>query len=233
MCCKTHDFCFAIALKRAKLTDKVASFLMTSRLLLFFTTLGSSLAVSPLVVADEAAKPRIGEIQEANAEKNAEPASIDKVKISRTTIFDETEIKKLYKESKAQNEKMNEGLPAHLNSEEMELVTLKTLNVGGDDIKLQRELMEVLDPKPRRRLERIADLDPDAAHEMMVTMRNDQEFMSGQYDRPVSAGDPGRSANFNAGQIAGAFDKLISSLKSSRAKREKQQKELDALQNQK
>ena len=206
---------------------------MTFRSLLFFTFLGLSLVVGPLGLSDEAAKLRIGETKEANAERRVEPASIDKVKISRTTIFDETEIKRLYKESKAQNEKMNEGLPAHLNSEEMELVTLKTLNVGGDDIKLQRELMEVLDPKPRRRLERIADLDPDAAHEMMVTMRNDQEFMSGHYDRPVSAGDPGRPANFNAGQIAGAFDKLISSLQSSRAKREKQQKELEALQNQK
>lgn len=205
--------------------------MMTSRPLLFLTALGFSFALCPVWGADDEAKPRIGEIDTAETEKKAEPVSVDKVKISRTTVFDETEIKKLYKESKAQNEKMNEGLPAHLNSEEMELVTLKTLNVGGDELKLQRDLMEVLDPKPRRRLERIADLDPDAANEMLVTMRNDQEFMSGQYDRPTIAGDPGRPANFTAGQIAGAFDKLISSLQSSRAKRQKEQKEQEALQN--
>lgn len=209
---------------------------MTSRSLPFLITLGFSLVVSPVWGADEATKPRIGEIETVKTEgtgKNEEPVSVDKAKIRRTTVFDETEIKKLYKESKAQNEKMNEGLPAHLNSEEMELVTLRTLNVGGDDLRLQRDLIEVLDPQPRRRLARIADLDPDAANEMLVTMRNDQEFMSGQYDRPVSAGDPGRSANFNAGQIAGAFDKLITSLQNSKAKREKRQKELEALQNQK
>lgn len=204
---------------------------MTSRPRLFLTAIGFSFILSPVWAADEQTKPRIGEMEAVKAEEKAEPVSVDKAKISRTTVFDETEIKKLYKESKAQNEKMNEGLPAHLNSEEMELVTLKTLNVGGDDLKLQRDLMEVLDPKPRRRLERIADLDPDAANEMLVTMRNDQEFMSGQYDRPTIAGDPGRPANFTAGQIAGAFDKLISSLQSSRAKKEKQQKELEALQN--
>jgi len=184
------------------------------------------LVIAPLWGADEAEKPRIGEQPLAKSEESAEkskPVSVENAKISRTTVFDETEIKKLYRESKAQNEKMNEGLPAHLNAEEMELVTLKALDVGGDDLQLQRDLMERLDPKPRRRLQRIAELDPEAANEMLVTMRNDQEFMSGQYDRPIAAGDPGRTADFTGSQIAGAFDKLINALQSSRAKRQKVQ----------
>lgn len=197
---------------------------MNSRFLPLFIILASSVAIAPLWGADEPEKPRIGEqplVNEQTSANEAKPVSVENAKISRTTVFDETEIKKLYKESKAQNEKMNEGLPAHLNAEEMELVTLKTLNVGGADLKLQRDLMETLDPKPRRRLQRIAELDPDAANEMLVTMRNDQEFMSGQYDRPIAAGDPGRTADFTGSQIAGAFDKLVNALQSSRAKRQK------------
>lgn len=200
---------------------------MTSRLLILIWTLTFGVFANSVFGADGDAPRKIGEIEPVKEAKEAsevdEEALIANAKISRTTVFDEVAIKKLYKDSKAQNEKMSEGLPAHLNSEEMELVTLKTLNVGGDDLKLQRDLMERLDPKPRRRLERIADIDPDAANEMMVTMRNDQEFMSGQYDRPVAAGDPGRPANFTGSQIAGAFDKLINALQGSKAKRAKEE----------
>ena len=66
---------------------------------------------------------------------------------------------------------------------------------------------------PRRRLQRIAEIDPDAAYEMMVTTRNDQEFMSGQYDRRTTAGDPGRPANFTGGQLATAFEKAVELLR--------------------
>ncbi len=174
------------------------------------------------MAADE---PRIGEIEiEAKDEKKPE-VSVDEVKIQRTTVFDEAEIKKLYKKHKARNDEMNDALPAHLNGEDMELVTLKTLNVEANNSRTQRALMERLDPRPRQRLERIAAIDPDAAHEMMVTMRNDEAFMSGANDRRRIAGDPGRSAYFNGTQLAGIFDRALTAISSNRGKKKKKEKE--------
>jgi hypothetical protein len=179
-----------------------------------------------LYVAGGADAPKIGEIEiDAKSEEKAE-ISVDDVKISRTTVFDETEIKRLFKESKVRNDKMNEGLPAHLNGEEMDLVTLKTLNVEGNDLRSQKELAERLDPRPRQRLlARIAAFDPDAAHEMMVTMRNDEAFMSGSNDRRRIAGNPGSTANFNAGQLAGALDKALTALNNALGKKKKKESE--------
>ncbi|MEC7906256.1 MAG: hypothetical protein VYC82_03440 [Verrucomicrobiota bacterium] len=187
---------------------------MSLRPIVFFISLALSIG-GPALLGQEGKKElRIGEqplIKEEAPKK--EPASIDGAKLRRTSVFDETEIRKLYKEAKTQNDKLNEGLPAHLNGEELDLVTLKTLDVGGTDIQLQRDLVERLDPKPRRRLQRIAEFDPEAAYDMMVTTRNDQEFMSGQYDRPATAGDTGRPANFSGNQLYTAFERAVELLR--------------------
>ncbi len=201
---------------------------MAPRLTAFYLALALAFAAIPTsVIADEEANsPKIGEVVvESNegSKKAAASVDVDKVKLRRTTIFDETEIKKLYKDSKSQNEKLNEGLPAHLNPEEMDLVTLKTLNVGGADLKLQRDLVEALDPQPRRRLQRIAEIDPDAAHEMMVTMRNDHEFMTGRYDRASSSGDPGRQADFTGATLGKAIENAISALQKATGSKKKEE----------
>ncbi|MDE0768623.1 MAG: hypothetical protein OSB19_09545 [Opitutaceae bacterium] len=173
--------------------------------------------------AEEAEKPRIGEMEiEAKAEKKAD-VPIENVKIKRTTVFDEAEIKKLYKSAKLHNDKMNEGLPAHLNGEEMDVITLKTLNVEGNDLREQRDLMERLDPRPRQRLARLREFDPDAAHEMMVTMRNDEAFMAGANDRGVSAGNPGRAGYFDSRQMARALDKALGALNKALGKKKREE----------
>ena len=166
--------------------------------IVFFISLALSIGGPALLGQEETRELRIGEqplVKEQAPKK--EPASIDGAKLRRTSVFDE----------------LNEGLPAHLNGEELDLVTLKTLDVGGTDIQLQRDLVERLDPKPRRRLQRIAEFDPEAAYDMMVTTRNDQEFISGQYDRRATAGDPGRSANFSGNQLYTAFEKAVELLR--------------------
>ena len=187
---------------------------MSLRPSVFFISLALSIGGSSLIGQDDKSNLRIGEqplVKEDGPDKK--PASIDSAKLRRTSVFDETEIRKLYKEAKTQNDKLNEGLPAHLNGEELDLVTLKTLDVGGTDVQLQRDLVERLDPKPRRRLQRIAEFDPEAAYDMMVTTRNDQEFMSGQYDRRTTAGDTGRPANFSGNQLYSAFEKAVELLR--------------------
>lgn len=187
---------------------------MSLRPIVFFISLALSISGSTLLGQEDKKELRIGEQPLVSKEApKKEPASIERAKLRRTSVFDETEIRKLYKEAKTQNDKLNEGLPAHLNAEELDLVTLKTLDVGGTDIQLQRDLVERLDPKPRRRLQRIAEFDPEAAYDMMVTTRNDQEFMSGQYDRRTTAGDPGRSANFSGSQLQTAFEKAVELLR--------------------
>lgn len=195
---------------------------MTARTILSSLSLVFLLCGASLRAADE---PRIGEIEIEAKEAKKPEVSIDDVKIRRTTVFDEAEIKKLYKKHKARNDEMNDALPAHLNGEDMELVTLKTLNVGANNMRTQRALVERLDPRPRQRLARIAAIDPDAAHEMMVTMRNDEAFMSGANDRRRIAGDPGRSVNFNASQLAGVLDKALSALSGSSSKKKKEEEE--------
>lgn len=178
--------------------------------------------------AEEAEKPRIGEMEiEAKAEEKAD-VPIEKVKIKRTTVFDEAEIKKLYKNAKLHNDKMNEGLPAHLNGEEMDVITLKTLNVEGNDLREQRDLMERLDPRPRQRLARLREIDPDAAHEMMVTMRNDEAFMAGANDRRVSAGNPGRAGYFDSRQMGRALEKALGAFNKAIGKKKKKSEEGDS-----
>jgi len=187
---------------------------MSLRLSVFFISIALGIGNFTLRGQEDEKELRIGERPLVTKEEpKREPASIDSAKLRRTSVFDETEIRKLYKEAKTQNEKLNEGLPAHLNAEELDLVTLKTLDVGGTDIQLQRDLVERLDPKPRRRLQRIAEFDPEAAYDMMVTTRNDQEFMSGQYDRRTTAGDTGRPANFSGSQLQTAFEKAVELLR--------------------
>lgn len=187
---------------------------MSLRLSVFFISIALGIGNFTLRGQEDEKELRIGERPLVTKEEpKKEAASIDSAKLRRTSVFDETEIRKLYKEAKTQNEKLNEGLPAHLNAEELDLVTLKTLDVGGTDIQLQRDLVERLDPKPRRRLQRIAEFDPEAAHDMMVTTRNDQEFMSGQYDRRTTAGDTGRPANFSGSQLQTAFEKAVELLR--------------------
>lgn len=198
---------------------------MAPRLTAFYLALALAAMPNSVIADEEANSPKIGEVVvESNegSKKAAASVDVDKVKLRRTTIFDETEIKKLYKNSKSQNEKLNEGLPAHLNPEEMDLVTLKTLNVGGADLKLQRDLVEALDPQPRRRLQRIAEIDPDAAHEMMVTMRNDHEFMTGRYDRASSSGDPGRQADFTGATLGKAIENAIGALQKATGSKKKE-----------
>ena len=194
---------------------------MTPRIILLSISLLSS--GSFVFAAEEAEKPRIGEMEiEAKAEKKAD-VPIENVKIKRTTVFDEAEIKKLYKNAKLHNDKMNEGLPAHLNGEEMDVITLKTLNVEGNDLREQRDLMERLDPRPRQRLARLREIDPDAAHEMMVTMRNDEAFMAGANDRRVSAGNPGRAGYFDSRQMARALDKALGALNKALGKKKSEE----------
>ena len=181
-----------------------------------------------LFAADEEEKSRIGEMElETKAEKEVE-VPIEKIKIKRTTVFDEAEIKKLYQDSKKYNDKMNEGLPAHLNGEEMDVITLKTLNVEGVDLRSQRELIERLDPRPRQRLARLMEFDSDVAHEMMVTMRNDEAFMTGANDRSVSAGNPGRPGYFDSRQMVGAWDKALSTLNKALGNKKKKSKDDDS-----
>jgi hypothetical protein len=195
---------------------------MTPRSTFQIGALALVFGISSALADEEAKSPRIGEDAAGEtAEEKKTEVSVDAVKIRRTTVYDEEEIKRLYKDFKAHNEKMNEALPAHLNSEEMELVTLKPLNVEGLNLNEQRELMERIEPRPRRRLQRIADIDPDAAHEMLVTMRNDAAFMSGEYDRRISAGDPGRTADLTAAQMVGALDKAFEAIGKALVKKKK------------
>ncbi len=185
----------------------------------FSVILAATLFQAFVFAQDEAAKPRIGEDPLVEKKEEKKEVSVDEVKIARTTVFDEAEIKKLYKDYKTKNDKLIEDLPAHINGEELDLVTLKPLSVDGVNVELQRDLVEFLDPKPRRRLQRIMDIDPDAAHEMMVTMRNDQEFMSGTYDPGRTAGDPGRPGFFDSKQLSAAFEKATAAVQKAMGKK--------------
>ena len=88
---------------------------MSLRPIVFFISLALGNGGLALLGQEEKKELRIGEqpLVKEEARKNV-PASIDRAKLRRTSVFDETEIRNLYKEAKTQNDKLNEGLPAHL-----------------------------------------------------------------------------------------------------------------------
>jgi len=98
-------------------------------------------------------------------------------------IYDEKEIRVLYKEAKVQNEKLADGLPGHLNVDDMELFEFKPLLVEGRLIELPTDLNRKLDPDDLGALWRRLDkIDPAEANLVRWDARTNAEFMLGTYD---------------------------------------------------
>lgn len=110
-----------------------------------------------------------------------------------TKIFDAATVGELFSELKAENEKRAAEEAPHMNPEDLEVIELAPLEVEPFDQYKFRILAEKIDPQPRRRLARLAELDPAAAADLQVTMRAEERFFAGEEDATYDA---------NAGRVA-------------------------------
>jgi len=126
----------------------------------------------------------------------------------RSRSYDASSIEALYKEAKAKNEERAKLMPEHLNTDGLDYVELKTFRVDGSNIEFQRKLVDALEPRPRRRLSRIANFDPEEANLMIADVRGDQAFLDGTYDAGRPSGS-GRAATFDQRQLQKGLNDAI------------------------
>ncbi len=160
---------------------------------------------------------------EASAEQPSQPKNDAAEQIvTGTKIYDAQTIRDLYRELKAQNEKLAEDLPPHLNAENMDLVELKPFQVEGSYTGNYNALVERLEPKERPRLTRLAEFDPKSAYDLQVTSRNQDEFFGGQYDRGRTAG-AGSTADFSGAQLSDALGATMKKIRKIFGARDKEE----------
>jgi len=150
-----------------------------------------------------------------------EKSDAKKAKSFRSLAYDPTTIQSLYKDAKARNEKIAKELPDHINSEELDLVELKPFRVEASDLDFQKRLVEKLEPRPRRRLARIAAFDPEEANIIMGRARGDKEFLAGTYDRG-GAKDVGGVASFDQNQLMKGINRAIKAVNKATGSKEKE-----------
>jgi len=151
----------------------------------------------------------------SNAPAQAAPEREQPRITTGTSYYDAETLNELYRElqekEKQRRRQRERELPPHMAAqagEDSEIVELRPYQVESDRLRDQDELLEKLDPKPRKRLARIAEFDKQAAYDIQVAERNRQEFMAGAYDPGVPDG-AGRPVTYSVGQLASALQAAV------------------------
>src|SRR5690606_649829 len=119
---------------------------------------------------------------------------------SGTKAFDAKEVAELYAKTKRENERRIQAEAPHLNMDHLDTVELAPFEVQAFALRDYDALLDKIDPQPRRRLERLSELDPEAAFDLQVSMRAEERFFAGEGD-PQFDSNVGRSADFDAIKI--------------------------------
>lgn len=156
----------------------------------------------------------------AKAAEAAEAEASEAVDIPvGTKAFDADTVGELFQEYQAENKRRAEEMAPHMNSENLEVIELAPVNVDPYEIRNMDLLLQKLDPQPRRRLQRLAELDPKAAADLQVSMRSEERFFAGELD-PGDA-DAGRTANVDFRKVgesmATAIEKAKAALRENKA----------------
>jgi len=173
-----------------------------------------------------------GEVQimvQPEAEKAApaaDSADQKKTKHFRSKAYDSRAIRELYQQAKQTNEERAKALPDHINAEEMDLIELAPMRVEANDLEFQQKLVEKLNPRPRKRLARIAAFDPEEANIMAAQTRGDREFMAGTYDRG-KADNAGSAATFDQNQLMKGLDKALEAVRKAVGSKKSSDEETD------
>jgi len=156
--------------------------------------------------------------QEELAEESPATAAENEVTVG-TKAFDAETVNELFKELKEENERFAAETAPHLNSDSDDIIQLKAVEVRSSDLDSFRLLSERLDPQPRRRLERLAELDPVAAADLRVSMRAEERFFAGEND-PAYDGNAGRTANLDFRKVGSSMMEAVAAARSAMRKKE-------------
>lgn len=134
----------------------------------------------------------------ASSDAAAAPAAKDvpDLKVG-TKAFDAKEVAEIYAKTKRENERRARAEAPHLNMDHLEMVELAPFEVQANSLRNYDALLDKIDPQPRRRLQRLAELDPEAAFDLQVSMRSEERFFAGEADNTFDS-NIGRTADFDA-----------------------------------
>ena len=142
--------------------------------------------------AAEEAPSTLADVQQSDSEGAEKPKNANVDVSVGTKLYDAESVEELFQEYQAENERRTEQMAPHLNSDGLEIIELAPVQVDPYHVRNFDLLLEKIDPQPRRRLERLAELDPVAAAELQVSMRAEERFFAGEneatYDQ--NAGRP-------------------------------------------
>lgn len=153
--------------------------------------------------------------EEKSAEKKvAPPAETAEV---GTKLFDADTVNELFEEFKAENQRRAEELAPHMNSDSLEVFELRAVNAQAYEVNNLDLLIERLDPQPRRRLQRLAELDPVAAANIQVTARSEERFFGGEND--YGDRNAGSTANIDFRKAGKALTDALAKVKKATRER--------------
>lgn len=156
----------------------------------------------------------------ADPEPDAKPVeaeSVQPVSVG-TKAFDADTVNELFSEYKAENERRAEQEAPHLNFENLEVIELAPVNAQAYEVRNLDDLIDRIDPQPRRRLERLAELDPQAAADIRVTARSEERFFAGEND-PVSDMNAGSTANVDFRKVGESVSAVLEKAKGAMRKK--------------
>ncbi|MBD5781987.1 hypothetical protein IEN85_20985 [Pelagicoccus sp. NFK12] len=131
-----------------------------------------------------------------------------------TKSFDAATVNELFETYKAENERAAEELAPHMNFDNLEVIELGAVNAQAYEVRNLDLLIEKLDPKPRQRLARLAELDPVAAANIQVTARSEERFFAGEHDYGTDM-NAGSTANVDFRKVGTALSDALKKAKAS------------------
>ncbi|WP_309005562.1 hypothetical protein [Pelagicoccus sp. SDUM812005] len=148
---------------------------------------------------------------ESQAEEKAPPAEEATV---GTKSFDAETVNELFETYKAENERVAKEFAPHMNFDDLEVIELGAVNAQAYEVRNLDLLIDKLDPQPRRRLARLAELDPVAAANIRVTARAEERFFAGEndYGNDMNAGS---TANVDFRKVGSALSDALKKAKES------------------
>ena len=131
-----------------------------------------------------------------------------------TKAFDAASVNELFAEYQAENERRAKELAPHMNLDHLDVIELGPMNVQAYEVRNLDDLIDRLDPQPRRRLQRLAELDPQAAADIRVTTRSEERFFSGENDY-TSDMNAGSTANIDFREVGKSVSAALKKAKAA------------------
>lgn len=131
-----------------------------------------------------------------------------------TKLYDADTVNELFSEYEEENKRRAEMMAPHMNTDNLEVIELGPVNAQAYEVTNLNLLVERLDPQPRRRLARLAELDPRAAADIRVTARSEERFFAGESDFGQDM-NSGSTANVDFREVGKSVSSALSKAKAA------------------